>query len=588
LNNILLRFEQVFFLIVSISLFSFVLYTCNYGYGFLDEGFYLHWAKNPFLPKSALSLFGYVTHLIWLFSFKNLIAFRIFGVTLVFFSFAFLSGALSKQNCFEFTPRKINLQAFSNGFAGLAIYSVGSLTTPSYNHLNLIGIAVVLGTLCRLAQLSSDCVPDKENSRNLTFGVFFLHTGFLLSGLSKPTSGILLVCMYFGFAFFLSKTVNIKILKTGAVLTVFIAAAYVFFPSVAVQVKNGIKIEAILEPKHSFLAAFKHCISYFKALTHLIFDTTFYLHLPSLVAALVCLKITRLRFVSLLLVCFFFLSINYTHLFSMGLNTLNVFHNFVKPQVYLFIILCLLKMAEEISFTNSIEVKLCLKEIALGVLIAAMPLVFSFGSSNSLLEQSVQAGGFYIVANIYLSKSISNSAISRIASLTSKLIGISGVFQLVVVYGGGNPYDNKGPLLDQKSEVKIMGSKIFVAPEKALVLEKFQECFKQNDVPPNFSAVDLTGFLPGVIFFLEGNPISNPWIPTFMDSTGSATKEWLLLDKDLTRKDFMLFAGSKTGFKLESILTSVSIAPTKLKLVCKIQVPFHSFEASVYSYQVGR
>ncbi len=171
-------------LLISILVISWVLYYCQFGFDFTDEGYYLSQISNPFAYKYTLTQFGFIYYPLNNVLDGNIVYFRQANLIITFMLGWMLSFCFLKQLLNNPLSNNYWLLIMSASFATTTLVYPYAMPTPSYNYLNLQGLMIfAFGML----------LADKKTTNSSLIGWTLIGIGGFLTFMAKPSTAIALV-----------------------------------------------------------------------------------------------------------------------------------------------------------------------------------------------------------------------------------------------------------------------------------------------------------------------------------------------------------------------------------------------------------
>ena len=458
-----------------------LLYSFNKSLELSDESFYLLMSIYPSAEIGKLTNFGYMNNFL-----LNTFGFKLYNLRLLGFILLFLSNFYFIKKFFNFIDDKVEKKYtdFYNlcivTFFGTFSYYYLWLPTPSYNLYNLCSILIFFGTILDLWKT--------VNFKKYLYTSFILVVSGFFCFISKVSSSLILIIVYFGFIFFISnltkkeKTIIIfgNLLLSLIIFSIFVHIFYTSFENFFNDIFLGSKIFAERDPNYSFKKLLiwpLNQIVYFLIITNykvIIFSSFIFLiihnkrnkDLVIFIYTMLMLLILREPILAL------FTLISYMLIFKKNIITKNV--------IYFSILIMLLSFA--FSFGTNTNFIRHLKYINIFFFILIFFLFIQIQIKKNLLT-----GFFLISLTIY--------------SITTFIVAMQ------------NPYRLPANIYNQNKIIKVpqFNDELLVDERTQKYVENLQNLTTQNGWEVGNYVMDFTGRSPGINIILGGKFISKPW-----------------------------------------------------------------------------
>ena len=505
LSTFIIYFAYITSLILTLTIFGFIIKYSAYGIDFTDEGYYLNAISNPFLYKESVTQFGFVYHPLYLLVNENITYLRRINFLITFLLSYCLVFVFFQS--FIIQKRKIFEQILIVGIATTIFLSI-NIFTPSYNSLNLQALIIVsIGILL---------AHQKNNFKNI-LSYTCIGVGGWLTFMAKPSSALVLIIVILIYLI-LSK-------KTSSRLIIISSLIGFFFLLLSTQMIDG-SISAFIRRIHlgiiystkldheigqSFLRTFVFINQNSKKFDQLLY-TFFSIILIFIISFFYFFSILikkKNNIFALLIISLTALAI-ITFLNSNIINMNAMFERYQRLQILGVIFACLC-----INFfvqSNKIE-KFTTSHGATAIFFALIPYVYAFGTNINYFYKGLDSGIFWILAAFILviPKIILNDKKYKIIIFLVLIIQIITYGYLQIKFE--SPERQNQPLRLNSSSITInnKGDTLILSKEFAsYILYARYISDKAGFVKGDF-IIDLSGQSPGLLYLLNATSIGTPW-----------------------------------------------------------------------------
>lgn len=482
--------------LVTFLMLAWLLWLCQFGLDFSDEGFYLVWAANPFLYEVSTTQFGFVYHPLYLLLNGDIAGFRQANLLLTFSLAWFASYQLLHRPDFEQSfslyPRaSISAALALSAFLMLRLW----LPTPNYNGL-------ALQALC-LASAGLLMASPRKEARSLAGWMLLGLAGSLLF-LAKPTSAIALTCLT-GLYLFLARKFSLVLICLSAAIALlcFIISALLIDGSI------GGFIQRLIDGVVAYTVLDAEPLSLFRLEP---------LALPHIVS---------LALFALTVAVFMLIAVNGTggragrvvgslFLLALGATTLAILAGTRKTpiivgpfQELLLAALPFGMLAATLALHRTWRAPLQLERWALILFLLGLPYAFVFGSNNNYWSTATHAIIFWIMAGAVLLQSTAH---------WKALLAAGFCAQLLVAVQLNNaalePYRQPYALSDQSFEITLpgTGAHLRIAHTFGEYLGDVMGLVHDTGMPPGTPVIDFTGHSPTVLHVMGARSIGQAWM----------------------------------------------------------------------------
>ncbi|MEJ7685856.1 MAG: hypothetical protein WKG52_01990 [Variovorax sp.] len=498
-NTALLAFSAL----CSLSFMAWVLWFCQYGVDFRDEGFYLVWMADPFKYDVSVTQFGFVYHPLFELLRENVAAIRQVNL-LVTFALAWAAGdrllrELASPAVLQPFPRLVFAAALAT--SSLSFLHIW-LPTPSYNWLVLQALLICLTGLLMARRV----LP-----RTSLVGWLLLAVGGWLAFMAKPTSAAgLALCALVYLAASGKLALRPLLLCTSVAVVLLLGSAWVIDGSVAAFIeryRTGIALAELMGGGHK--------ISLFLRLGELQLEpkTRNTLILGTLaLASLGIIAATRIAALGYLA---------YSGYWLVAMATMAIVFGFAQKllstEYYRGLLLVIVPIAaliltlvvrrpREIPDTRR-------SRWALILLLLVLPYVYVFGTVNNYWWQISQAAVFWVLAGAVLASSpVRGRAFPPM--LLPLALGAQLVTAAIVQTGIEAPYGQAISLRENSYEVGIggSGSTLRLSPGFGAYLAQAADVAQRVGFAKGTPMLDLTGRSPTTLYTMGASNTGQAWM----------------------------------------------------------------------------
>ena len=489
--------------LVTLSMLSWILVYCRYGFDFTDESFYLVWMSNPFNYSESVYQFGFIYHPLYKLLDGNIVALRQINF-LVTFCLSWVLGNVFLKNVFGSRTipsayRIIIAGAIATTSAASLVFAGSWLPTPSYNSLALQALLVAAVGLL---------MADKQASRTSIIGWFLIGAGGWLAFMAKPTTAAALgLCT--GFYLLSAGKLNVRLL----LIPIATAVGFIILSSFAIdgsiiafidRLKGGAGAYIILGAGHTELLrlGISHLgerANFILVACTAVFFSAAYLYqtnIKTLVRAGTALTLI-FALVSLVII------LEFTY------KTI-VAGSFQGLLIWSIPFASILAGFSIYRFKGLFQISRA--QWALALIFLTIPYIYAFGSSSNYWVSGASAGIFWVFAGLVLLNPIASNQ-----KLTAVLLSLSLAVQIVTVVlvhsGIESPYRQPQPLRDNDYNLDIgkPGSTLILSKGFAQYIEKAIDLATQAGFKKGMPMIDLTGQSPGILYAMGASNIGQVW-----------------------------------------------------------------------------
>ncbi len=526
-----------------IMLLAWLLHAMHYGVDLTDEGFYFNSISNPWIYPYSATQFGFMYYPLYELVGENIVRLRQASL-LITFGLAWAVSWTLLQRAGEDNPASVTGNTLPRA-ALAAILAVPATTTliltdlwmptPSYNTLNFQGFLIAtLGVMLARPLL---------NKASLA-GWVLIGVGGWVSFMAKPSSAAMLGVLVLGYLF-AARHFNLRMLAVSVVtaLALLVASALVIDGSLTgfiERIKNSVMALDMMGARHTQNPfRFDEIAWSVKLKLNLLLTTVF-------VAVAVYVMGSGHRAGSLLVI-----------LASLGMvmAVLAVPMGYYQPAFALFrfhglqvwgvVIGCVLGLAAlAVRHQGNLLPR---AGVALALLLLFIPYAYAFGSSNNYWQTAIGVSVFWAMsgAAMLLYSRFSHGGEAKVLLPLSVVLLLLTVASLAASMH--RPYRQLKPLLTNTKPIEFAqpGSRLWVNNQFAEYLNQLRSQARTAGFKPGTPVIDLTGHRPGVIYFLGGRAIGQPWLlggyPGSQSlayfaldrvTCGEISTAWLLLEED--------------------------------------------------------
>ena len=502
---------------ISFALLSINLYFSPFGIDFTDEGFYFNWYKYPDSYPAAVTFFGFVYALPYQLLGENIIALRVVNILSVFAASMWCvdQAFACSTRIRGYIVRPTTRLAFAFSLSGLSLLGLGKFSSPSYNHLALIGCFLVAGTLLRIGPLD-----DSNKIVYFSLGLPFV-SGIVLASLAKPTTGIVLGTISLAFAL-LSKRSS----RNWMLLCLFLSAILSLLITTLFSGGFSALLEKTMLGKQwiSFLAGGHDIKGLAKSIVQAILYPPF---LPFVIILVlqerICSYLFRsseLRSRAYAFISVVVLSVAFLILLSplagflarSGMSSITGTWFFAMPLVF-----ALYVVRNKSLGSVNIDEALPLMSVTGAsrlLLILLIPFGYGFGTNTGIWGKALSASLIFVCVAAYLLAQLPSRSLKTAISgfLLSYLIGAVLVAPSQASFCL-NPQRQPQPLFLNKSVTRIgKVSQLRLSSGFSNYIESTRLALLKNEFKPGTPILDLSGQSPGLIYAVEGRAIGQAWM----------------------------------------------------------------------------
>ena len=541
--------------LISAALITRTVWFLDRGFDFTDDSFYLMTTQRPSDYKWNYGLFGYALKPLFSFAGESIAGLRrICALILVGLGASIGLLVLSKAKLSWREPAGIQVFAVCAALP-LCYYSLW-LSSPSYNWLGLVGGLVLFIAVLLLYRPGAPA-----------YSAFCAAAAGAVAAVGRPHAAVSFGVLYLAAVLLVLPTMRARLVQmiwaAGATgLAVAVVALLLPIEAILSQIKEYNAMFGTSHPVHfstldrqvAFLVQGKVWL-----LSVLLFVAVFFMRrggrsIPN--------RLTPLLFAAALAI-----------IFAATLSQL------LRPREYDFGI-----KATAVAF--SVLTLCCLRRtidlrlIALLALAALIPWAATSGSSNTVSLTFAQTFGLSIAVAFVafvLAVEKSNTAIAA-ASAVALCLAFSGLG-----FGLASPYRLASPLAMQVVPTDVgWGSRLKLDRNTSEFIRALRDTTKAGGFCRGGSAIDLSGFTPGLAFVIDGQMPVFPWIFGGYSISDHFAKEYFRrLDPDRLRQSW-LFTKSSGSFSVEE-LRALGVDFAAYRLALELRDPVDDSLVKVYA-----
>lgn len=543
-----MRAQLIVLFFLTSLIISAYLFLSFYGFDFTDEGFYLNSYYSTAASHYSASYFGFIYAFPFRLVGERISSIRILNVISTLTASVILLAAaqsrpeqlLSRQNRFA----SIAFRSFC--YSGPFFLVFGISLTPSYNHLNALGILAFCSSLM-LLPFKCDNTVDKKF-------LFLSFTGITVAIattlLSKLSTCLVLVTLLLVFLACTDCKKDVKYISVlGCLVGVVVALLIV------IHIHSGpinffyryltiTRQLADMGSGHTFIGLTKSLLGIF-------LYPPFGLFLVSICFQLILFKVSKYvarkkhlnwfsisSFLFLVLASAFLVEHQGFLSFTSQINHLNVWILSLPASTLVWLAFFNKQYSSNILETNA--ARFYLSKL---ILLSLVPFAYAFGSNYGIWTKAMEVGIIYTSMPIFL---VSHFPRSSYASTSSFLkifwfnfliciVALSPRILAHFIY----PYRQQELIWKDTAPVQVGKNKSWLRVKQAQAdfIEKVRDSLNSHDFEYHDYILDLTGKSPGLIFAVGGKALGSPWI--LGGYSGSVKVFSKILDslscKDLTR-----------------------------------------------------
>ena len=579
----------------SFVLLSLYLFFSPFGWDFTDEGFYFNWFKSPEVYPAVVTFFGFVYALPYRLLGENIVALRIVNIFSVF-----VTGAWCVDQAFAGSLRLRRSLAHSStrhalifSLAGLSLLGLGKFTSPSYNHLALIGCFFVTGALLRI-----DPLADCNKAAPFSLGGP-LVVGLVLASLAKPITGIVLGVILLTYALFSGRSTRFLIFLC-LVLSVFVAFAIAAlfvggFPVLLTKTMLGQQWISILDGGHNINGLVKSLIQACFYPPFLPFVLILVLQ-ERIVSFLYHASDSRryvYGFISAVVLSVFFLIFLTPLAGSLARSYVSSLAGtwfFAMPFVF-FMFALKVTSSEAGKVFQSMKIRSRAGASRL-LLILLIPFGYGFGTNTGIWGKALSASLIFISVAAYLLAQLPLRSI-RSALSGFLLCYMAGVVLVTPSHASFylNPQRQPQPLFLNTAVTPIgPASQLRLSGGVSEYIQSARLALAQNGFASGTPVLDWSGQSPGLIYALEGRAVGQAWmVGGYKGSDLLAKYAILKIPCKVLRLSWLILESDSPSSLDTSILQEFGVDiddPSRYQKVIELDVPSGVGDYSLARHQV--
>jgi hypothetical protein len=579
----------------SFVLLSLYLFFSPFGWDFTDEGFYYNWFQSPEAYPAVATFFGFFYAVPYRLLGENIVALRVVNIISVFVAGAWcidqaFAGSSRFRRCLAHSSTRY---ALSFSLAGLSLLGLGKFTSPSYNHLALIGCFLVTGALLRIDPLA-DC--NKAAPFLLCGPLVF---GVVLASLAKPITGLVLGVILLAYALFSRRSARFLILLC-LVLSIFVAFAIAAlfvggFSVLLTKAMLGQQWISILDGGHNINGLVKSVIQACFYPPFLPFLLILVLQ-ERVVSFLYCANDSRRRvygFISAVVLSIFFLIFLTPLAGSLARSNVSSLAGtwFFAMPFMLFIFAMKVTSSEAGRVFQSMKIS-SRAGVSRLFLILLIPFGYGFGTNTGIWGKALTASLIFVSISAYLFGQLPLRSI-RSALSGFLLCYLVGLVLVAPAYASFYLYPQRQPHpLFLNTSVTSIGktSQLRLSAGVSEYIQSARLALAQNGFTSGTPVLDWSGQSPGLIYALGGRSVGQAWM--FGGYKGSNLLAKYAISKipckDLRFSWLILEPGGSNGLDI-SILQEFGIDiddPSLYHKVIELDVPSGVGDYSLARHQV--
>ena len=456
------------------------------GFDLTDEGYYLSSIENYSIFSVSSTQFGFIYHIIYDLSFRDVATLRIIILTTGFVVSFWLSLEILRDSQRLRLPLSIGVAATS------ATVANGWLLTPSYNSL-----AVQSALLCMVG-LSLVLRKDRND-----LGAFLIGLAGCFSFMAKPTTAAALAILVF-VALVITKKLSFRLIFVAGLVTL------TGFLIIAVAIDGDIV---------SFLHRLQLSFEDRGALQG------YYLlkgdDSPNVWSMPNWRRVMALSFVvifavwgkyaeiksSLLIVGLFGVAVGAAIIVGFGYPWPALLQSDEFWRLAPFAIAVGLIAGLVIFQWRELAYAAWHKDYAIIAVLLLLPFATALGSNVNYWIVGSSASIAWTLAGLRLASMLGQRRVIAVGALSAQLIVVVTILMWI-----GNPYRQDESVLAQNTPTKIGSGTLYVSKVRANYLVALQNAAVRSGFKQGMPILDLTGHSPGVLFALGARPVAEPWL----------------------------------------------------------------------------
>ncbi|MBY4731304.1 hypothetical protein [Cupriavidus pauculus] len=488
--------------VVSLLVLCWVLWFCQYGIDFADEGFYLVWIANPYKYSVSATQFGYVYHPLYLLLNGSAVALRIANVLLTFF-LAWWVAALCLSEIFLKESLPVLARVVTAGALGTTafIFLRLWLPTPSYNWLAFHGTLVAAAGIL---------LAEKHGSLRSWIGWTIIGVAVWLTFMAKPTTGAALSLLVIVYLVWSGKLRIDGLLVAFAVaLALCVMTALAIDGSVTIfvhRLQAAADQGRLLGAGHTLLKSFR--LDTFRLdlparqfsvwAVMFICGASFLMSSRNSAARCLAFGLTASAMVTIVVIV-------------LGIPEKPIEYGEFQHLILLAVPAASLLLA--VALSGRALARVSRRRWALGFLCLALPHAFAFGTSNNYWWFGGLVGVFWVMAALVLLEPV---AVRRNA--TAMVLPIALGAQLIAVTqvhsGIEGPYYQPQPLHadDYSVDLGSNGGTIILPRTYGRYVTAAQQVARRGNFVAGTPMIDLSGHSPGLLFAIGASNTAQAWI----------------------------------------------------------------------------
>jgi hypothetical protein len=485
-----------------------------FGFDFTDEGFYLNSFKYFSDYPAVISLFGYIYSAPFRLLGQSVVGIRVFNILSLYLSgyLLILCSTRAVPSALPFSQADRCL-VFVPFLASFSLLGLGLFSTPSYNHLALIGCMLVASSLYIVSPVQSNQEPNSK------LFVLCLTSGLLLSFLGKPTTYLALLPVVSLFLLSCNRPIRrltLFSLLLSALFLIIVSSLALGGPKETLsKLSFGKQAVSILGQGHGLQGLATSILEVFElpGAIPLLFIISIQLILFYVISrqnrgalSVSATFIISILFVSVLV--FYILSFIFTRPDRMTL-ALPQFWLVALPvsAILLWFLICMQQRFE--AWNSSFQPFLLFLAILL------IPLCYGFGTNTGIWAKALSASIIYVSLAVFW---LTHMSSQRSAAYFRPFIVIAlmGIFLAAPTFLAhyALPQRQPQPLWKNRFTTSIGGPNSIIVLDNSFseYINVFKTALNQSGFNAGDPILDLTGQSPGLIFAAGGKAIGNPWI----------------------------------------------------------------------------
>ncbi len=495
------RLLLLFSAIGSACIVSWLLGSCQYGFDFTDEGYYLVWISNPFIYDWSATQFGFVYHPLYRLLGGDIVALRQANILITFCLAWILVNILLKTVGGGNALTKLQSLVIAAGFATASLLFLNTwLPTPSYNSLALQALLVAAVGLL---------LAGPNPSPSSLVGWALLGLGGWLAFMAKPTTAMALsVCV--GLYLLLASKLNARLIlfSVGIALAALIVSGLAIDDSLIKfvgRLRTASEFYGYLDGGHSLAKSIRFDRFHLRGRDQIfMIGATF---AASLAAHFCVAERERSKWFGFVLATGFLLIVLVVSFDGPVIpGELGPFQGLLICTVPLAAV-----MAAALQWQKYLPA-MHTSPAMLAMVFVALPYVYAFGTSNNYWQVSGNAGFFWLLAGLVWAGPIlrAQGGWMFLAPLT---LATQAMVSILVQTGTEAPYRQMQPLRLNSYSIRIGAttSTVTLSAPYGTYIADVVAATKRVGLQEGTPVIDMSGVSPGILYAMHATAIGQPW-----------------------------------------------------------------------------